>query len=389
MGWNDHPEDYEYIEIDKAVCSQCVGDSYLAGLVEANSGSYQCSYCRNESQCLVTEFHIIMKQICIAVDGYYRDAMELDVPIYKEPDLSFELDIYDVMDFIAPSSWCDELVEDVAECLGKDKNWLRHSNGDWGRSDLTTILSMGWDRFKKQVLHRTRFFFSQELETDSGIYDPDEIPMNNMLDAVSNTVDKLDLIELFPAGATLYRVRAKPNSSEAFTDFKELSVPPKEYASSGRMNPAGIPYLYVARDLKTARLETLNSKDISHGVLQITNKQELRLLNLSKIPELPSLLDTEKRNKRDQLLFIMDFIADISAPIKKDGQEHLEYVPTQILSEYFRYVYRSEGMPIDGIMYKSSKSENGINIALFLSDHTAVEKGFDVQSIQNYCSFEN
>jgi hypothetical protein len=66
-----------------------------------------------------------------------------------------------------------------------------------------------------------------------------------------------------------------------------------------------------------------------------------------------------------EIKFSIDFIADISKPVKniKDKTIHLEYIPTQVLTEYFRFLYEDK---IDGIKYPSSYNQ-GENIVLFIN----------------------
>jgi hypothetical protein len=47
----------------------------------------------------------------------------------------------------------------------------------------------------------------------------------------------------------------------------------------------------------------------------------------------PSLFDEQRRHLRAGLSFLHDFAADLAKPIEKDGREHIEYVPTQIVTE--------------------------------------------------------
>ena len=53
-------------------------------------------------------------------------------------------------------------------------------------------------------------------------------------------------------------------------------------------------------------------------------------------------------------------------PLKKNGMEHIEYVPSQVVSEYFALVFDvSNGECLDGILYPSAIKTNGRNLVLF------------------------
>lgn len=56
----------------------------------------------------------------------------------------------------------------------------------------------------------------------------------------------------------------------------------------------------------------------------------------------------------------------ISEPVSKNGQEHIDYVASQIVSEFFAKEFRTEdGERIDGLTYPSSIRPGGANVILF------------------------
>jgi hypothetical protein len=97
-----------------------------------------------------------------------------------------------------------------------------------------------------------------------------------------------------------------------------------------------------------------------------TTKRELRILNLTELPTYPSIFDEEKRHISELLQFLNKFVREISKPVAKDGREHVEYVPSQVVCEYFAKVFRTEeNESIDGIAYPSAIRPGGTNIVLF------------------------
>ena len=89
--------------------------------------------------------------------------------------------------------------------------------------------------------------------------------------------------------------------------------------------------------------------------------------------ELPSLFDESMRHLREKVRLLSEFASVIAEPIQKDDKEHIEYVPTQIVTEYFRHVFTVEGTaPIDGIMYRSSRRSGGVCYVVFVdNEHCA------------------
>ena len=70
--------------------------------------------------------------------------------------------------------------------------------------------------------------------------------------------------------------------------------------------------------------------------------------------------------ERDQLRFLRSFTESVTEPVVHDGREHIDYVPTQILTEYLRHEYGTyNGQRLDGIMYPSAQHNTGKNIVLF------------------------
>jgi RES domain-containing protein len=77
-------------------------------------------------------------------------------------------------------------------------------------------------------------------------------------------------------------------------------------------------------------------------------------------------------------LFIEDFVGSISSPAKKDGREHIDYVPSQVVSEFFAKAFRrASGEAIHGMVYPSAVKPGGRNVVLFpqLDDQRALIVG--------------
>ncbi len=72
-------------------------------------------------------------------------------------------------------------------------------------------------------------------------------------------------------------------------------------------------------------------------------------------------------------MFFEEFVDDLTKAIDRDERVHLEYVPTQIVVEYFRRQFHRDfqGPPLDGVMYPSARCEGGVAVALFC-DRSAI-----------------
>jgi RES domain len=136
--------------------------------------------------------------------------------------------------------------------------------------------------------------------------------------------------------------------------------PLPEKATDGRVSPRGIACLYLATLKETATLEVrpLIGSYVSVGefmvlrdihVVDCTLGMDILAGRIRKARTMP-----EDREKTVWLEINNAF----SKPVER-GDSSLDYVPTQILAETFKR------RGFDGIAYKSSYGEEGLNVALF------------------------
>ena len=52
----------------------------------------------------------------------------------------------------------------------------------------------------------------------------------------------------------------------------------------------------------------------------------------------------------------------------------MEYVPTQIVSEYFRTLFGGEQTPVRGMLFRSSRHEGGTNCVLFVTADECIDE---------------
>jgi hypothetical protein len=73
------------------------------------------------------------------------------------------------------------------------------------------------------------------------------------------------------------------------------------------------------------------------------------------------------------LRFLHDFADDIMTPVARDQRVHVDYLPSQVITEFVRD-YAFHGGKVDGIAYGSTVHRLGWNVALFTG---AVELGLE------------
>lgn len=162
-------------------------------------------------------------------------------------------------------------------------------------------------------------------------------------------------------GRIFYRARISSR-----TGFKknEMGNPPRDKATAGRANPAGISYLYLSCDLDTTLFETRATLFDFISIAEFRLKQNIRVVNLRGTEIFDPIPIAEAGDLEDFLVhypFIARLEKEISKPNRRSDNE-FDYLPTQYLSEFIK------SLGFDGVEYKSSVNPKGYNIAVFDSD---------------------
>jgi HEPN/RES N-terminal domain 1/RES domain len=372
-----------YYSKDTYVCSKCVADKFLADVVKQNLISDKCYYCNKKSKKdIAASFDIVIENIWEAISNYYRDAQDIDLPWADGSRIQEDYYTNDIIDDFDPG-WPEKFREDICNSL-TGNNWVSCSQGRWYEVDKATSLRHDWKNFCNHVVYKTRYLFLSEPHEEDMFEYEQTIPVRSFLDELGKIINKCKMIKCLDQDIKFYRVRENKNGV-IYSEFDELGVPPFSKATSGRMNPAGIPYFYLASNHQTAKAETIAEENKGYCLATFTLKKRVKLLDLTKLPPAPSIFNHNEYNTLCYLHFIESFVKDVIKPIEKDGKEHIDYVPTQIVSEYFRHRFRGEDNScINGIIYPSSRHTNGCNFAFFMSDNKDLKETFDLKSVQNF-----
>ncbi|MGP5536681.1 HEPN-associated N-terminal domain-containing protein [Psychrobacter glacincola] len=372
--------------LNKSICADCVLDDELVSLVANNLSSNSCSYCGEENEegdLIAAPYNVVMKRVYDSIFQYYADAQKVGMPWVEKEWLIPETNISEIIWDFDPG-WCGEFCEDLISSADSSLYLVEHVKNDWSIESSSSALSYGWSSFKNQVLYKTRYLFLSEPEDEYSFGRPDYISISSMLNALGKLCNKEKLVTTIPAGTEFYRVRVN-REKEEFTEFCDIGVPPEGKASAGRMNPAGISYFYVAYDQSTAEKEVITDAT-EWSIAKFKLIKDIQVIDFVDIPKIPSIFEPEKYDARQNMSFPHSFVNELTLPVTKDGRKHVEYVPTQIVSEYFRFRFQTENaQPILGLRYSSVKNANGINIAVFDSENESLEKSFELVSIKKNC----
>ena len=353
---------YSQLPGEKFVCPGCITDPFLREDLEGELEDRPCSYCGASPSADLLE---LLDAIAEFVGTEFEDPAH-SLP-YDGREGGYQGKVYDGYEMVSGlPAWteCDDLVDDVA---------TKFSGSVWSERDYSSLkedekLRFGWEGFVNLIKHRTRYLFFDEAAPSDLSDEP--IPPSRMLEALGSLIDDFGLFSVLPTGSEIIRARVH-NAGASLSGVDDLGPPPREAAIlSNRMSPAGVPMFYGALDTTTAFLETFDAqrasgKQVTFGLFSAD--RDLLLLDLTKLPPFPSPFDRERRELRRRLGFLYEFVDDLSRPIARDGSEHVEYVPTQVVTEFFRHRHRSpEGETLDGILYSSSQDGAGSAVVLFL-----------------------
>lgn len=342
------------------ICVKCVGeDEFLKSLIRKNLADQRCSYCgakRRKSAPL----SVLMDALLRGLKRHFNDEASAGCPYDSEIEINYSSSrdaLYQLLD-LEGVEWPNGLVSDVADCL-ENTGWVDAPDGDWMGSFQHERLFWSWESFSNVVKHVSRFHFQAKSRRTKWHEDP--ISPQEMLPFLGKIVRKNRLIRKLSPTLTFFRARVGIHEC----NVDELGPPPRELTKAGRMNPAGIAYLYLAFDRNTAFAEIRVTQKEDVTISKWQPNEELNVLDLTALPKRPSIFSNE-RAKYDLIQFLYSFVHEIQRPIEHDGYEHIGYVPTQVVSEYFAQVFRfGASCRIDGIVYPSSINQGGKNLVLF------------------------
>lgn len=240
---------------------------------------------------------------------------------------------------------------------------------DWQRLLPDRVMHYSWESFKDLVKHSSRFFFGSMV----GSPDDEALPAIGFFSELSRLI--IEIPEIYPIPCPLlHRGRMTPTEPDIvkYSSAAELGPPPPEIAAANRMSPAGISMFYGSTDIDTAVAEIGAHSPYGHAITgEFTPAREIRLIDLTRLPGPPSIFDPDRWERYYAILFLREFIHDLTLPIDLDGREHIDYVPTQVFTEYLRYAFPAR---VDGLMFDSCQGP-GANVVVFYGPDFCCDKG--------------
>ncbi|MXN91108.1 RES domain-containing protein [Flavobacterium sp. Sd200] len=360
---------------DKQLCGKHIADYAIRRFIKRTGQKGQCDYCGNTR--VVIQLDTLLYFITDALLHFYTDPANFMSYDSSEGGYLGEVEgPWEMLENLGLNIPDKILWDDLYNSFDHATPWADQ------QSALSDFKYEGWLHFKHIVKHQSRFLFIGKEEFRVG---HQTITARDFLKQIIGDIRRQRMLTQIPTGTALYRCRQHLKMSEV-AEASDICAPKAEHAvNPNRMSPAGIAMFYGALNAETAKLETFDRSDRTKPFLSqaiFTPKEDLLLIDLSKIPVI-SPFDQENWELYDRVEFLRRFLREFSAPISRDSYAHIEYVPTQIITEFLRYNFkRRDGKKIDGIIYPSSKNRSLNALVLFMDHYECLKRlDFDTSNL--------
>lgn len=313
------------------VCIHCFNDEELKHFIIVNSDKKgKCDYCSDGFNSELLEISELLDFFAefIGVFKANSNGKVLTKLIQEDWNLfSSESECHNILSDILlalgnkeiePTSEVD-YTDEILECCGYWEKLKQEIK--WEKrflTDVTILEDYGWDRFFQQT---------QELSSSN----------------------------------PLFRARLHYSGNQKVFETLDMGCPDPQIVSAGRGNPLGIPYLYLSLNLQTTIYEVRATylDEVSIGIFSPKSNANIILVDFTESASAFSKVDSILEYTKGMLLK-RNISSDLSKPIRRYDSE-IEYIPTQFICEYIRYI----APHTDGIIFNSSIHVGGKNIVLF------------------------
>jgi hypothetical protein len=367
---------------DNFVCGACFGNQGLRDFCSQRAEHYEqleCDFCgATANEPIAIPVDEVIEHINSCVHRYFDDPGNAGLP-YVSAEGGWQGPTYETYEVFQELGGpdlprdSDGRLFDAIVCGLDTDLWCEVEPY---RLSPDEALRFSWEQFCQVIKHERRYFFLQteegnsRPEEDTDLYSPAET-----LRALFAFAEQAGAFSVLAVGARLYRARHQPPGT-SYKTAGELGPPPLDHAiQTNRMSPPGIVMTYAADDCETALAETAEEPG-AFAIGQFGNCRDLLILDLTRVPDAPcpfaELPDNLDYDPRPHLNFLQNISREISRPIARDDRVHIEYVPTQVITEYLRTAVRIDGRRVDGIRYSSSRCHGATAVVLFADQSNLV-----------------
>jgi len=338
-------------------CENCFKDSEIKSIIKSYSKLGKCDLCGSDdvniydTECddYLIELFEGLFDIYVEEDKFedksHQDKMKLLKDELKENWDIFENSITPYMIEVTISNICKDYFESRSSLLKSRVGFLRLTDSEY--LDNNSIVGRyDWDTFVKSIKNKYRF------HTD--------IFVKKILKEYCT-----HLVRVVKKDEMFYRARISGITGHI---SNEMGAPPPEIASAGRVNPAGLSYLYLADSQDTTVYETRASLHDYVCIGKFRAVQDMRIIDLTRLDSISVFsagLDYAFHAiNRGHLKRIND---EVAKPIRSSDSQ-LEYLPTQYICDYIKSIQNEDNLTeqaYQGIMYKSTMINTSYNLAVF------------------------
>lgn len=352
---------------DRYVCTKCFGDEDLKDVIRNDGGPGRCSYCHARRR-RVLPLEEIAEFIERRMGTFYGTAVD-QLPYnsreggYLGSHWDTQELLFDEIGLTIEARDHDRLMDDL---LGEieDDVWCEH---DWLSLEFDDSMAYSWRDFRRITMSERRFFFHSVGASD--VSHPDERSAGMFLVELAELIEELGLVRSVPVGQSYYRVR-----NQTVPPFEPtaaaLGPPPARIClQSNRMNPPGIPMFYGAEDAPSAIAEARADEPV---LARFQTEMPITLVDLAELPWIPGFFSSAPRRHLQGLSFLHQLTREMAEPVEQDNRVNVDYIPTQIVTEFFRDWSFSVGSP-HGIRYVSALGSTAANVVLFAGPENVVD----------------
>lgn len=353
---------------EQNVCSNCVGEPYLAEMIKVDDHSAVCvcDYCGGTLPTVMLDW---LAERCRSVfENFYESTADDDKVVYydRDPDGdSLDTCLGDLLPDAA-----EDLVDDLSKLMLYQQGREDYDSDDpyYIRSKrLNIYFSSNWRRM------------SESLRTEARLCNPIVFQiLDEMFGPVAYdaTADGRPVVVLAGPGralSSLHRARVCQGMEELrkCIAYPEAELGPHAIGKgrAGRMNATGVSVFYGATHEAVARAEVRPPVGSKVLIGQFEIIRPLRLLDLNALSKIRidsslSLFDETAVKQIGRRDFLAQLCEKLVMPVMPQDEES-SYLITQAIADYLAM---HEDLAIDGIIFSSaqaSKSAGGKNVVLF------------------------
>ncbi len=320
-------------------CSHCFASPYLKDKINRNKSTGNCDFCETHNVSTIDprelspSFQSIFDLYILSEKGQ-QPANQI---IEDFSGVIFSLQDLRTIDRLLKEIFADDL-QIYAEFF--ENNIILSCNENPTYAKEVKSLQLTWENFVHEIKSINRFHITSVF---------DFIKLEHLL--------KINSVKI-PKGKIFYRGRI---SNAKGYPREEMGNPPNHLAKSGRANPVGISYLYIANDLDTTLFETRAGLHDYVSIGEFKLKEDIQIIDLKEVGN-QDPFDLAQNELLEDYLAYLPFLRrlgyELSKPVRRQDSE-LDYLPTQYLTEFIKSINS------DGVAYGSSLNKTGQNLAIF------------------------